>query len=128
MAAFQEGYAFEASVTGDVLAVPLITERSAPRWLKLEERRSIRISRALRTTAHMKLAKLQAVSFDYNDRHRWFDLRDSRGQALRLLFAVASPTEPERVVLAALRQHVTASGLGVDDETKAALGGIWPAN
>lgn len=116
MAVFQEGNAFEASVNGDMLAVPVFAERPLPRWLTARQ-----TTRALMTTARLNLGQLTFLSFDYNDQQRWFDLQDGRGHSLRLLFGVSTVTDKETAVLAALREHVAASGLAVDRETEAAL-------
>ncbi len=116
MGAFQEGYASEASVNGDMLTVPLIAEKSLPRWLTAKQ-----VSSALRATARVNLGRLAFVSFDYNDQRRWFDLTDARRHSVRLVFAVGRPTGRETAVLAALREHVAASRLEVDPGTEAAL-------
>jgi hypothetical protein len=121
MGAFQEGYASEASVHGDVLTVPLIAERSLPRWLTARQ-----VSSALRVTARLNLGRLAFVNFDRNDQRRWFDLTDARGHSLRLVFAVGPPTVRETEVLAALSEHVAASRLEVDRDTEAALSGSPP--
>jgi hypothetical protein len=123
MGVFREGYASEASVNGDVLIVPLVDERPLPfpNWLPFERMLFKQMGRSRRRAARFDLARLSSVSFDYNDQRHWFDLQDGRGRSLRLVFAVGAPTETERAVLAALREHVAASRLVVDHDTEAAL-------
>jgi hypothetical protein len=121
MGLFQEGHASEASVTGDVLTVPLVTERPVPGWLPFERILFKQTSRSRSITVRFNLARLAFVSFDYNDQWHWFDLKDARGQSLRLVFAATTPTERERAVLRALREHVVASQLQIDADTEAAL-------
>lgn len=71
----------------------------------------------------VNLARLAAVSYDGNDRSRWFDIADRDGYSLRLLYSVADPLpEKEAVVLTALREHVLRSGLSLDLDTRRALG------
>jgi hypothetical protein len=119
MAVFREGYAHEASVDGNVLMVPLISQKPLPRWLV---RALFSETGGARTgTARVNLTKLAAVSSDGNDRNFWFDLLDARGHSLRLLFAAGPRTEKETVVLAALREHIAARQLVVDPETQDAL-------
>ena len=127
MRLFQAGHAFEARVNGDVLSVPLVDERPAPRWLGTEVPLFGHLRRTFRVVARMNLAKLAAVSFDYNDQHGWFDLKDTRGQSLRLLLTVGTLSENEALVLAYLRQQVKTRQLQVDRETAVALSSGSPA-
>ncbi|HXW82124.1 MAG TPA: hypothetical protein VEJ84_21685 [Acidimicrobiales bacterium] len=128
MRVFREGYAFEASVAGHVLMVPLISQKPLPRWLGVERILFGEKGSGRRGTARVNLAKLTAVSSDGNDRNSWFDLFDARGHSLRLLFGAGPKTEKELGVLAALRDHVTARRLQVDPETMAALENYGPAS
>jgi hypothetical protein len=118
---FREGFAFEASVHGEVLTVPLISKKPLPRWLGVERILFGERGQARTIAARVNLSKLTAVSFDGNDRNSWFDLFDAGGHCLRLLFAAGPSTKQEAAVLVALRDHVAARRLEVDRDTQVAL-------
>lgn len=118
---FKEGDAFLASVDGGVLRVPMHRDlRQVPRyghglidvWLR---RRMIFV--------RVNLGRLASVSYDGNERSRWFDLIDQDGYFLRLLFSVGEPLpEKEAAVLTAVREHVRKCCVKVDLDTRRALG------
>jgi hypothetical protein len=128
VAVFREGYAYEASVDGNVLMVPLISQKPLPRWLGVEKALFGATGGARGSTVRVNLTKLAAVSSDGDDRNFWFDLLDARGHSLRLVFAAGPLTEKESAVLAALREHVAARRLAVDPETQEALDSHGPAS
>jgi hypothetical protein len=124
--AFKQGDAFFASIDLGVLKVPMHRELGVvPRYRALGLVESL-IGGWLRNRkifVRVNLGRLASVSYDGNDRSRWFDLSDEDGYSLRLLFSVAEPVPGEEAaVLTALRDHVRECGLKVDLDTRRALG------
>jgi hypothetical protein len=121
LGAFKQGDAFLASVEGGMLTVPMHRDlKQVPsygrglidRWLR---KRPIFV--------RVNLDRLASVSYDGNDRGRWFDVADQDGYSLRLLFSVTEPLpERESAVLTVLRDHVRDCHLKVDLDTRRALG------
>ena len=118
--AFQQGSAFLASMDGAVLKVPL--EKEPPR-IPLHARGLLTDWLLNRTEyARFNLDRLAHVSYDSNDRHRWFDIAEQNGYSLRLQFPVHELGEKETAVLSALADRVTRCGLKVGPGTRRALG------
>jgi hypothetical protein len=72
--------------------------------------------------ARVNLSRLASVSYDYNERRRWFDLADQEGRSLRLLYPVTGLTEKETALLTVLCNHVRECHLMVDLDTRRVLG------
>ncbi len=98
--AFQQGDAALASLDGAVLKVPVQKE---PVQLPLHAQGILANWLANRVEyARVNLGRLASVSYDANDRRRWFDLADQTGHSVRLLFPVRALSDREASVLGAL--------------------------
>lgn len=122
---FKQGDAFLASVNRGVLTVPMHRDLTqVPRYrLGLVDSLIDGWLHKHPILVRINLERLATVTYDGNDRSRWFDLSDLDGYSLRLLFSVAEPLpDKENAVLTALRDHVRSCGVTVDLYTRRALG------
>ena len=117
---FPQGDVALASLDAGVLKVPVQKE---PVQVPLHFRGLLTNWLLNRTEyARVNLGRLARVSYDANDRWRWFDIADQSGGSVRLLFPIVGLTEKETVILGVLRDQVNSCGISIDPRTTAAFG------